>query len=261
MILDELVATTRRNMRKRQQLIPLEALKLQVDKLNIIRVFPFEQALRAPHMSIIAEIKQASPSKGQIIPAWDFDYLSIAKDYEAAQVDLISVLTEEAYFKGSLAILTSVSQSVATPVLRKDFTIDEYMIYEAKMAGASVILLIAVILDDDQLRAYLDLADKLGLSVIVETHNENEIARAIAAHAKIIGVNNRNLKDFTVDFNHTQRLRALIPKDVLFIAESGIKTRHDVEQLELVHVNGILVGETLMRANDKIAKIRSLFQG
>ncbi|GMA68833.1 indole-3-glycerol phosphate synthase [Leuconostoc litchii] len=210
------------------------------------------------NISIIAEIKQASPSKGQIVSPEKFNYQQIADDYKNAGVDAISVLTEESYFKGSLGILTDVAARNDIPTLRKDFIIDPYMIYEAKVAGAQIILLIVAILTDDKLGEYLSLADKLGLSVIVEAHNDEEIKRAVSARARIIGVNNRNLKNFTVDFNNTIRLRKLVPADILFISESGIKNRTDVETLEQNGVNGILVGETFMRATDKIAKINQL---
>lgn len=173
-------------------------------------------------------------------------------------MDLISVLTEEKYFKGSIAILKAVAQTVKTPILRKDFIIDDYMIYEAIVAGAKVILLIVAILEDEQLRRYLKLADELGLSAIVEAHNEKEIHRAIAAKGRIIGINNRNLKDFSVDFNNTKRLRELIPEDILVISESGIKTRADVTLLEDLQVNGILVGETFMKSKDKMKMIKTL---
>ncbi len=175
-----------------------------------------------------------------------------------AGVDAISVLTEENYFKGSLDILKTVAADSATPVLRKDFTIDPYMIYEAKVAGSQIILLIVAILTDEQLKEYLSLANELGLSVIVEAHNEEEILRAVKANARIIGVNNRNLKDFTVDFDNTKRLRQLVPPEILFISESGIKDRSDVVTLEQIGVDGILVGETFMKAADKLAAIQQL---
>lgn len=258
MILDDLVRATRDNMLHRQFEVPVTILEAKARQRIIKKTFPFEKALRQRAISVIAEIKQASPSKGQIIPQDQFDYLSIAHAYDEAGVDLISVLTEEKYFKGSIAILKAVAQTVKTPILRKDFIIDEYMIYEAIVAGAKVILLIVAILEDEQLRRYLKLADELGLSVIVEAHNEKEIHRAIAAKGRIIGINNRNLKDFSVDFNNTKRLRELIPEDILVISESGIKTRADVALLEDLQVNGILVGETFMKSKDKMKMIKTL---
>lgn len=258
MILDDLVSASRQNMLKRQTKKTLVDLKKEVKSLPNSNTFPFENNLYSDKISVIAEIKQASPSKGQIVSPEAFDYQQIADEYEKAGVDAISVLTEETYFKGSLDILKNVAAKNNIPTLRKDFIIDPYMIYEAKAAGAQIILLIVAILTDDELGSYLSLANKLGLSAIVEAHNDEEIKRAVNAKARIIGVNNRNLKNFTVDFNNTIRLRQLVPADVLFISESGIKTRTDVEVLEQNGVNGILVGETFMRATNKIAKINQL---
>lgn len=258
MILDDLVAATRQNMLARQNQKSLHDLQKEAARITVSRGFPFEKSLAQQKISVIAEIKQASPSKGQIVPSSEFDYQEIAKDYEVAGVDAISVLTEERYFKGSLDILKTVAADSATPVLRKDFTINPYMIYEAKVAGAQIILLIVAILTDEQLKEYLSLANELGLSVIVEAHNEEEILRAVKANARIIGVNNRNLKDFTVDFDNTKRLRQLVPPEILFISESGIKDRSDVVILEQIGVDGILVGETFMKAADKLAIIQEL---
>lgn len=258
MILDELVRVTQTNLQRRLQQKDLKALQRDVATLPPLIGFPFEQALRRSTMTVIAEIKQASPSKGQIVPADQFDYRAIAKAYQTAAVDLISVLTEENYFKGSLEILRVVARTVDVPVLRKDFIIAPEMIYEARAAGASVILLIVAILTDEQLTTYLALADQLGLSAIVEAHDDVEVARALRANARIIGVNNRNLKDFTVDFGNTERLRHLVPDDILFISESGIQTRHDVDVLEKARVNGILVGEAFMRATNKVNTIKTL---
>lgn len=258
MILDDLAAATRQNMLARQAQKSLHDLQKEAAHIIVSREFPFEKSLAQQKISVIAEIKQASPSKGQIVPSSEFDYQGIAKDYEVAGVDAISVLTEENYFKGSLDILKTVAADSATPVLRKDFTIDPYMIYEAKVAGSQIILLIVAILTDEQLKEYLSLANELGLSVIVEAHNEEEILRAVKANARIIGVNNRNLKDFTVDFDNTKRLRQLVPPEILFISESGIKDRSDVVTLEQIGVDGILVGETFMKAADKLAAIQQL---
>lgn len=258
MILDNLVAATRQNMLARQAQKSLHDLQKEAAYITVSREFPFEKSLAQQKISVIAEIKQASPSKGQIVPSSEFDYQQIAKDYEVAGVDAISVLTEERYFKGSLDILKTVAADSATPVLRKDFTIDPYMIYEAKVAGAQIILLIVAILTDEQLKEYLSLANELGLSAIVEAHNEEEVLRAVKVNARIIGVNNRNLKDFTVDFDNTKRLRQLVPPEILFISESGIKDRSDVVILEQIGVDGILVGETFMKAADKLAIIKEL---
>ncbi|CAH1851862.1 indole-3-glycerol phosphate synthase TrpC [Convivina praedatoris] len=259
MILDDLVAATKKNMARRQDQVSLVDLKAQIEKAaNQLPEFVLNQKLAQAPITVIAEIKQASPSKGQIVPSEAFDYQQIARDYTQAKVDMISVLTEEDYFKGSLDILKAVVATTNVPILRKDFTIDPYMIYEAKAAGASAILLIVAILSDQQLTDYLALAQELGLSAIVEAHDQDEIKRAVQAGAEIIGVNNRNLKDFTVDFGNTQRLRENIPANIAVISESGIQSRSDVLQLEQAGINGILVGETFMKAPDKVAEINHL---
>lgn len=237
----------------------LEKIREQVEKLEITRDFPFEAALKDKPIAIISEVKRASPSKGLI--AEDFDYLNIAKEYEEAGVSAISVLTEPYFFQGSDNILKEISANVKTPILRKDFTISPYMIYEAKLIGASAILLIVSILDDNPLKEYLELADELGLSSIVETHDEKEIERALNAGARIIGVNNRNLKDFTVDIHNSVNLRKNVPEDIIFISESGIKTPEDVRILKENNVDGVLIGETLMRSDNKKTLIEALKNG
>ena len=218
--------------------------------------FAFEEALREPDISFICECKKASPSKGLIAP--DFPYLEIAKEYEAAGASCISVLTEPKWFLGQNQYLKEIADTVSIPCLRKDFVVDEYMIYEAKLLGASAVLLICSLLDADTLGAYRELCDHLGLSALVEAHDEEEIAFALKAGARIIGVNNRNLKDFTVDVHNSQRLRQLVPEEVLFVAESGIQTGEDIQVLRESKVNGVLIGETLMRASDKKAMLDSL---
>ena len=218
--------------------------------------FAFEKALARPGMSFICECKKASPSRGLIAP--EFPYLQIAKDYEAAGAAAISVLTEPKWFLGSDAYLMEIAGAVEIPCLRKDFTVDEYMIYEAKLLGASAVLLICAILTENQLADYLHICDALGLSALVEAHDEREIAMAVAAGARIIGVNNRNLKDFTVDTDNSRRLRALTPEGVLFVAESGVSTAEDVRSLHDSGADAVLVGESLMRAPDKAAKLAEL---
>ncbi|QGG61063.1 indole-3-glycerol phosphate synthase TrpC [Loigolactobacillus bifermentans] len=257
MILDQLVAATAKRLVAEKAALPLATLKQQVAALPVTQDFPFEANLRQPGLHVIAEVKKASPSKGLIAP--DFPYLQIAKDYAVAGVSGISVLTEPDYFQGQLAYLSTIAANVNVPVLRKDFTIDPYMIYQAKAAGASVILLIVAILTPHQLRDYLNLAHSLGLSAIVEAHDAAEVAAAQAAGARIIGVNNRNLKDFTVDFHNSLTLRQQIPAETLMIAESGIQTPADIAQLAAAKINGVLIGETLMRAPDKAAKLAELF--
>ena len=207
-------------------------------------------------MSFICECKKASPSKGLIAP--DFPYLQIAKEYEQAGADCISVLTEPKWFLGSDKYLTEIADSVSIPCLRKDFTVDEYMIYEAKMLGASAVLLICAILSGEQIKAYIGVCDKLGLSALVEAHDESEVQMALNAGARLIGVNNRNLKDFSVDTDNSRRLRERIPSDVLFVSESGVSSAGDVEKLRNIGADAVLIGETLMRATDKKAKLTEL---
>ena len=221
--------------------------------------FPFEEALSQPDISFICECKKASPSKGLIAP--DFPYLDIAKEYEAAGASCISVLTEPKWFLGEDRYLKEIAETVSIPCIRKDFVVDEYMIYEAKMLGASAVLLICSLLDTETLRAYRELCDELGLSALVEAHDEEEIASALKAGARIIGVNNRNLKDFTVDVHNSERLRRLVPEELLFVAESGIRSAQDIQVLREAKVNGVLIGETLMRAKDKKAMLDSLRSG
>lgn len=218
--------------------------------------FAFEKALKKPGISFICECKKASPSKGLI--AEDFPYVEIAKEYGAAGADCISVLTEPKWFLGKDEYLKEIAEKVSVPCLRKDFTVDEYMIYEAKLLGASAVLLICSILSEEEISEYIKVCDSLGLSALVEAHSEHEVQIAINAGARIIGVNNRNLKDFTVDTNNSKKLRNLVPKGILFVAESGVKTREDIEALQEVGVDAVLIGETLMKANDKRAKLQEL---
>ena len=236
--------------------IPLENVKNQALSLNCDTKFPFEQALKNDGMSFICEVKKASPSKGII--AEDFPYVEIAKDYESSGASAISVLTEPQWFKGENAYLEEISKNVSIPLLRKDFTVCEYQIYEAKLIGASAVLLICSLLDTETIREWIKLCDMLGLSALVEAHTEDEVKSAVSAGARIIGVNNRNLRDFTVDITNSIRLRNLVPSEILFVAESGIKTRADVAELENAGVNGVLIGETLMRSKDKKAMLDEL---
>ena len=254
-ILDQLADYARQRVEAAKQQLPAAELQRRAQALpkGDLR---FEKALAKPGLAFICECKKASPSKGLIAP--EFPYLQIAKEYEAAGADAISVLTEPKWFLGSDAYLQQIAAAVSTPCLRKDFTVDEYMIYEAKLLGASAVLLICAILDDAQLKAYRELCDGLGLSALVEAHDEQEVERALAAGARIIGVNNRNLKDFTVDTANSRRLRQRIPKGVLFVSESGVRTAEDVAKLAEVGADAVLIGETLMRAPDKTAKLREL---
>ena len=254
-ILDQLAEAARQRVEKAKQQTPLAEIKRQAQALpkGDLR---FEKALAKPGLSFICECKKASPSKGLIAP--DFPYLQIAREYEAAGADAISVLTEPKWFLGSDSYLKEIAAAVSTPCLRKDFTVDAYMLCEAKLLGASAVLLICAILDDAQLREYLAICEDLGLSALVEAHDDAEVDRALAAGARILGVNNRNLKTFTVDTENSRSLRARIPQDVLFVSESGVKTAEDVAGLVAIGADAVLIGETLMRAPDKTAKLREL---
>ena len=258
-MLDEIVEKTKERVETAKGIISLDDLKNEVSLMEITDDFPFKRALSGDDIAIIAEVKKASPSKGLI--AEDFDYLKIAKDYEEAGASAISVLTEPYFFMGSDDYLREIADSVNIPVLRKDFIVDEYMIWEAKVLGASAILLIVSILDVVQLKKYLDLAHDLGLSAIVETHDGDEIMRALTVGAEIIGVNNRNLNDFTVDIDNSINLRRCVSGDVIFISESGIKTKEDVTRLKENDVDAVLIGETLMKSDDKKAMISELKNG
>lgn len=261
MILDDLVLATRKRIEEEKKVISFEKMKEMAlyarEKDHKENDFSFRTALSGPGIHFICEVKKASPSKGII--AEDFPYLAIAKEYEKIGADAISVLTEPDYFKGNIRYLQEIKEAgVQIPLLRKDFTIDEYMIYQAKCYGASAILLICAILDDKELAQYHQLAASLGLSAIVEVHDEEEVKRAILAGAEIVGVNNRNLKDFTVDLNNSVRLRKLVPEDKIFVAESGIKTEQDMAMLRDAGVNAVLIGETMMRSEDKEGMITRL---
>ena len=250
MILDEIAQKTIQRIQEQRNRKSLEKIKKEAlsmpEKSGKIT---FKEALSKDGISFICEVKKASPSKGII--ADDFPYLDIAMDYEKAGAAAISCLTEPYYFMGDDRYLKEISENVSIPVLRKDFVVDEYMIYEAKLLGASAVLLICAILDDIQLKEYYDLAKNLGLDVLVETHDENEVKRALNINADIIGVNNRDLRTFTVDINNSARLRKLVPDNVVFVSESGIKTPDDIKNLVENGTSAVLIGETLMRSNNK----------
>lgn len=255
-ILNEIAAKTRERIAEKAKEIPLSEVRSEAERMPSNGDFTFEKALSGGDISFICEVKKASPSKGII--AEDFPYLRIAKDYEAAGAAAISCLTEPFWFKGSDAYLHEITQNVKIPVLRKDFTISEYMIYEAKILGAAAVLLICSILSEQQLSEYLQLAHSLGLSALVEAHDEAEIETAVKIGAKIIGVNNRDLKTFSVDTGNSAHLRGLVPPDRIFVSESGIRTAADVDGLRKIGANAALIGETLMRAPDKKAKLDEL---
>jgi indole-3-glycerol phosphate synthase len=247
---------TQERINEKMKGVPTKKLIETAGQLKINQDFPFEKALRVNDIAFICEIKKASPSKGII--SEDFPYLQIAKEYEAAGAAAISVLTEPFYFKGDDKYLREIADTVSIPLLRKDFTVDEYMIYEAKLLGASAVLLICSILDDYALAKYIETAHRLGLSALVETHDETEIKAALNAGARIIGVNNRDLKTFDVDIKLSERLKKLVPKDKIFISESGIKTPEDIKRLREIGADAVLIGETLMRSPDKAAELKKL---
>ena len=254
-ILDKLAASAKARCEAAKGKIPPEEIRRLAENTPK-GDFGFEKALKKPGMSFICECKRASPSKGLIAP--EFHYLDIARDYEAAGADCVSVLTEPEWFLGSDRYLEEITHTVGIPCLRKDFTVDEYMIYEAKLLGDSAVLLICSILDAEQLKEYIGVADSLGLSSLVEAHDEREIAAAVGAGARVIGVNNRNLKDFTVDTGNSGKLRSLVPDDIVFVSESGVSDAADVKRLYDAHVDAVLIGEALMRASDRKAKLAEL---
>ncbi len=254
-ILDQLADHARERVSEAKRKMSPKDLKQQALSMQK-GSFAFEKALRKDGISFICECKKASPSKGLIAP--EFPYLQIAEEYEAAGADCISVLTEPKWFLGRDEYLREIADTVSIPCLRKDFTVDEYMIYEAKALGASAVLLICSILGKSEIREYIQICDDLGLSALVETHDEREVQMALDAGARVIGVNNRNLKDFSVNTDNSRRLRELIPSEVLFVSESGVQTAEDVAALRKIGVDAVLIGETLMRAADKKAKLAEL---
>ena len=238
MILEDIVESTKERVETNKKRHSIYELKEKAFAMPIDQSFPFKKALEKDGMSYILEVKRHSPSKGQIVST--FDFKAIAKEYEMIGADAISVVTEPDYFKGDDDFLREIKRIVKIPVLRKDFVVDEYMVYEAKILGADAILLIAGVL-----------AHNLGMSAIVETHSSMQVKKALRVGAKIIGVNNRDLRDFSVDLNTTLKLRDMVDDDVIFVSESGIKTRKDIELLEKHHVNAVLIGEAMMKSHDK----------
>lgn len=257
-ILKEIAAYAIKRVQQAESKIPLEAVKEQALALPG-KEFVFEHALRKPELSFICECKKASPSKGII--ADDFPYLKISKEYEQAGADCISVLTEPKYFLGDDSYLQEIAQAVSVPCLRKDFVVAPYMIYEARVLGADAVLLICSLLTEKELSEYLTICDSLGISALVEAHNAAEINMAIHAGARIIGVNNRNLSDFSVDMANSSRLRELVPPEILFVAESGIKTAADVQALREIGADAVLIGELMMRDENRSAMLAELRRG
>ncbi len=257
-ILEQLAGYAAERVRTAKMSLPEEAVREQAYALPRGE-FGFEKALSRKGLSFICECKKASPSKGVI--AEEFPYLDIARQYDSAGADCISVLTEPKWFLGSDSYLREIAETVKIPCLRKDFTVDEYMIYEAKTLGASAVLLICSILTPARIERYIGICDELGMSALVEAHDEAEVRSALSAGARIIGVNNRNLADFTVDTGNSCKLRELVPDGVLYVSESGVSSREDTEKLEKVGADAVLVGEALMRAPDIAAKLRELKGG
>ena len=260
MILDALAESARKRVAEAAKWRSLEEIRRQALSLPPKAApFAFERVLRGKRLSFICEVKKASPSKGVIAP--DFPYLAIAQEYERAGASAISVLTEPEYFKGRDSYLTEIRQAVSLPLLRKDFTVHEYQLYEARLMGADAVLLIAALLDTDTLRRYIGICNRLGLSALVEAHDAQEGHSALAAGARVVGVNNRDLRTFEVDLNTCLRLRDRVPVSIPFVAESGIRTPEDIEQLRGAGVNAVLIGETLMRSPDKKAALDTLRGG
>ena len=274
-ILKTITERTRERIREQEKLIPPAEMRRMAeavfreeqagaaanssgDRLEKDYMPVFERALRQPGMSFICEVKKASPSKGII--AEEFPYMDIAKDYEAAGASAISCLTEPYWFLGSDVYLEEIAETVSVPVLRKDFTCSEYMIWQAKALGASAVLLICSVLDDVELREYHRLTEELHMSALVEAHDAGEIEQAKQAGARIIGVNNRNLKDFSVDISHSARLRRLAGEDTVFVSESGIRGPEDMKALYENGTDAVLIGEMLMRSPDRQAALKTLMQ-
>lgn len=258
-ILEEIAEKTKKRVIENKAHIPFDEMKLRALKLPSDTGYPFEKAIGEAGLSFICEVKKASPSKGLI--ASDFPYVDIAKEYESAGASAISVLTEPYYFMGSDRYLEEIHDNVLIPLLRKDFTVDEYMIYEAKVIGASAVLLICSILTDEELSCFIRIADSLGLSALVEAHDEAEVERAVKSGARLIGVNNRDLKTFSVDINNSIRLRSLVPPEILFVSESGIKREEDIAKLRENGVDGVLIGEAMMRAGANRAGMLAKLKG
>lgn len=256
MILDKLAASARVRVDRLKAERPLESVKEEALSIKPEKPFCFEAALKKEDIAFICEVKKASPSKGLIAP--DFPYVHIARDYEAAGADAISVLTEPEYFLGSDDYLSAVKRAVNIPVIRKDFTIDPYQIYEARIIGADAVLLICALLDTGALTEYIRIADTLGLTALVEAHDAAEVASALEAGARVIGVNNRNLKTFEVDIENSARLRQLVPEHITFVSESGIKTPGDIDALRKNGTDAVLIGETLMRSSRKAEELARL---
>lgn len=259
MILDKIVEQTKIRVEDLKRSRTYAEVKAAALALPAVSSFRFENALKTDDLAFICEVKKASPSKGVI--AEHFPYVAVAREYELAGAGAVSVLTEPHFFLGSDQYLKEIREAINLPIIRKDFTVDPYQIYEAKLIGADAILLICAVLSTGQLKEYIELADNLGLSCLVEAHDEKEIFSALEAGARLIGVNNRNLKTFEVDINTSIRLRDLVPGDKIFVSESGIRTSEDIQALRENGTNAVLIGETLMRSSsigEELRKLRGL---
>lgn len=247
MILDELAAHAEERVKRDMEITSLEDVRraaMEARKGD----FRFEKALKKGR-AVIAEVKRASPSKGMI--SEDFPYIDIAKEYEAYGADCISCLTEPKWFLGSDEIFKEIRAAVSIPMLRKDFTVHEYQIYQAKLMGADAVLLICALLDGDTLAKYIDICDELGITALTETHSKDEIEKAVSSGARVIGVNNRDLRNFTVDRGNAAGLREYIPEDRIFVSESGITTPEEAAQMFADGAHAVLIGEALMKCADK----------
>lgn len=260
-ILDRIARDTKERVLACREKVSLGEIRKQAERISKERPssFPFEKALRMPDISFICEVKKASPSKGMI--AEKFDYLTIAEEYEKAGAAAISVLTEPKYFLGADRYLMEIAEAVTVPVLRKDFIVDAYQIYEAKVIGASAVLFICEITEEAALKEYLRIAHSIGLSALVEAHTPGQIEKALRAGAGIIGVNNRDLKNFHVDVDTAKRFRSLVPEEAVFVSESGIQTPEDISRLREAGADAVLIGETLMKSRDKAETLRQLRSG
>ena len=255
-ILNDIVIRTYERIEAKKNILPMDRIIKMAERCSVNDTFPFEKALKGNDIAFICEIKKASPSKGIITD--DLPYLRIANEYQTAGAAAISVVTEPFFFHGNDDHLKDIANAVSIPVLRKDFVIDEYMIYEAKLMGADAVLLICAVLDDRRLADYVKLAHNLGLSVLAEAHNKNEVTSAVNAGVRIIGVNNRDLRTFEIDIGTSGRLRPLVPNDRIFVSESGIRTPDDVNALRKIGTDAVLIGETLMKSPDKTKKLMEL---
>jgi indole-3-glycerol phosphate synthase len=258
MILDDIARETRRRLEQKKKEGYYEAVHEALAHRKPLEGEPFKKNLQAPGLSFICEVKRASPSRGNLVE--DFPYLEIAKTYEKAGASAISCLTEPHWFKGSMTYLKEIAEQVSIPVLCKDFVVDPCQIEEAALSGASAILLIAAILTEEQLREYMDLAHSLGLSTLCEAHSEDEVKKLLRAGADIIGINNRNLKDFTIDTGNTERLSRLVPESVILVSESGMMNPETIRRMRQAGADAVLIGEYLMKAENRETLLRTLIK-